>query len=154
MSHPSAAAKQRFSKLKPNPARAGVHRPTIRHPVQSGTDYQGTGETLGVIEVNQNLAGGPNARGCFAICSLVARVNSGRGALLSNEIEKSRLSTSRKYARTPAVVGGLLVGDQVTAVSRGSRSFSNVALVRSAALSPPGKTTWARPKHAAAVNKL
>jgi hypothetical protein len=42
----------------------------------------------------------------------------------------------------------------VTEVSRGSRSFSNVALARSAALSPPGKTTWARPRHAAAVNKL
>jgi hypothetical protein len=31
---------------------------------------------------------------------------------------------------------------------------TKVALARSAALSPPGKITWARSKHAAAVNKL
>jgi hypothetical protein len=35
-----------FSKRKPNWTRPSVHPPTIRHPVQSGSDYQGTGETL------------------------------------------------------------------------------------------------------------
>jgi hypothetical protein len=44
--HSSAAAKQRFSKRKPNWTRPSVHPPTIRHPVQSGSDYQGTDETL------------------------------------------------------------------------------------------------------------
>jgi len=52
-------------------------------------------------------------------------------------------------------VGGPLVEDQVTDVLKGSRSLSNVALTRSAALSPPGKTSSSRrPKHAAAVNRL
>ena len=36
-SHPSAAAKQRFSKPKPNLTRPNVQRPTIRHPAQMGT---------------------------------------------------------------------------------------------------------------------
>jgi heme/copper-type cytochrome/quinol oxidase subunit 1 len=49
--HTSAAAKQRFS-TPPNLTRPCVHPPTIRHPVQSGPDYQGTGETLlGALEL-------------------------------------------------------------------------------------------------------
>jgi hypothetical protein len=97
------------------------------------------------MKTNSGINGGGNVD--FDEAPTVARFD-------RTKSRKSRLSTSRKYARTPAVVGGPLVGDQVTEVSRGSRSFSNVALARSAALSPPGKTTWGRPKHAAAVNKL
>jgi hypothetical protein len=51
------------------------------------------------------------------------------------QIEKVAFESSRKYARTSAVVGGPLVEDQVTDVLKGSRSLSNVVLTRSAALS-------------------
>ena len=51
------------------------------------------------------------------------------------QIEKVVFESSRKYARTPAVVGAPLLEDQVTDVLKGSRSLSNVARTRSAALS-------------------
>jgi hypothetical protein len=44
--HPSAAAKQRLSKPKPNLTCLGIHLRTITHPFQSAPDYPGTGETL------------------------------------------------------------------------------------------------------------
>jgi hypothetical protein len=43
---PFSRCEAAFSKRKPNWTRPSVHPPTIRHPVQSGSDYQGAGETL------------------------------------------------------------------------------------------------------------
>ncbi len=50
--HPSAAAKQRFSKTQTKPDPSGCPSTIIRHPVQPEPDYPGTGETLLFLPYN------------------------------------------------------------------------------------------------------